>query len=59
MIKNKKIFAIILKQLTATPMHTDSHISPQLNGSLCTTKEEGMKNGNELINLSTYQLIHL
>ena len=35
----------------------DSHVSPQLNGSLCITKREGKKNGNELNNLSTYRLI--
>ena len=39
--------------------HTDSHVSPRLNGSLCITGREGKKNGNELINLSTYRLIDL
>ena len=30
-------------------LHTDSHVSPQLNGSLCITKREGKKNRKELI----------
>ena len=47
----------ILKQLTATPTHTDSHVSPQLNGSLCITGREGKEKRKGLINLSTYQLI--
>ena len=32
-------------------LHTDSLVSPQLNGSLCITKREGKENCNELINL--------
>ena len=30
----------ILNQLTATPTHTDSHVSPQLNGSLCKVQND-------------------
>ena len=52
----------ILKQLTATPTHTDSHVSPQLNGSLCKVQNDKVvivqndakdKNRKELIDLLT------
>ena len=38
-------------------LHTDSLVSPQLNGSLCITAREGKEKRNKLINLSTYRLI--
>ena len=37
----------ILNQLTATPTHTDSHVSPQLNGSLCKVQDNNVTRHTE------------